>query len=352
MMLKHAKIAVLFIILYSVCTCLYSALAEANDGDSEEITLTTYYPAPYGDYDMLSADRLIVTPYALPPDDPTMGEIFFADGSDAEYDRGLYIYLGDRWEQLGFSGQGDTWIGGVKMRASLREIWYTLSTYFSPAYGYTPYYDINDWVIKGGSDTSFKMYSPSYPSYVQVTTTGDLTPGTYKIVYGGGKIDYITGKKFLMQLYVAANGSGWWLADQYEVTNPAAVDNVQCNFWKNSTAMLPTRQTSVYLYNNTNLYIILRMHPMAEQLNWDSELGPYYSTLAIWEAAGRPTFGVTTGWDVNPNMLSNLAGPDAYADGNSGQYTDYARSYYYLKVLNTYAGGTISDVSIDVYKSE
>ena len=317
--------------------------------DNEEITLTTYYPAPYGEYDMLSANRLVAVPYALPSADPSLGEIFFADGSDASYDKGLYIYLGNKWEQLGFSGQDDVWIGGVSMGSGLKEIWSTLSPWFDPAYGFTAYYYINNWAVTSGSNTSFSLHSPAY---IQVSTIGDLSPGTYKVVYGGGSVNYIMGKKFLMQLFIAANNSGWWLADEYEITNPSAVDNVQCNFWVNSVANLPVRKTSIYVYNNTNLYVLLRMHPMNEQLNWDNELGPYYSTLATWEAAGSPTFGVTPGWNANPGVLSNIAGPDAHADGIPGQFNDYVRSHANLKTLNSCAGGLISDISIDVYKEE
>jgi len=350
MRLKYIKVVVLFSILYTACFC--SHLVSAQGDNSEEITLTTYYPAPYGEYDALSTGRLIVSPYALPPAAPYQGEIFFADGTDDSYAEGLYVYMEDEWKQLGISGQDGVWIGGVEMGAPLQELWYTLAGWFNPAYGFTGNYDTNNWTINQGSDVNFSIVSSAI---IRVTTIGDLTGGTYRIVYGGGTVQFMMGKQFKMQLYVAANGGGWYLADEYVINNPSAVDNLPCNFWTgNNTVSIPQRQTSVYVYNNSNLYILLRMHPMPEQLNWETELGPYYSTKAIWEApaAGSPTFGITAGWEVNPNMLNTLAGSNPCPYDGENQFNDYAYSYYYLKILNTYAGGVISDNSIDVYKTD
>jgi microcystin-dependent protein len=67
---------------------LFYSAAYAQD---QEITLTTYYPAPYGDYDML-----ILAPRNGPSVDPAPnGAMYFDDGSNAARERGMYIYDSD-----------------------------------------------------------------------------------------------------------------------------------------------------------------------------------------------------------------------------------------------------------------
>lgn len=86
-------------------------LISASFAEDESIELTTYYPAPYGDYDSLSADTLeIGIPGSLNPDSggiqlaprsnpPTAGNgtIYYDDGSDDSRTAGLYINNGGNW---------------------------------------------------------------------------------------------------------------------------------------------------------------------------------------------------------------------------------------------------------------
>ena len=55
-------------ILIAVIVLAFSSLVGAQG--SEEITLTTYYPAPYGDYDELTAHKMTIgTTYPVPAND-------------------------------------------------------------------------------------------------------------------------------------------------------------------------------------------------------------------------------------------------------------------------------------------
>jgi len=80
----------------------------------ESIELTTYYPAPYGDYDWLTADSLQVgnvgstagdsgsielTPRSNPPTGNS-GTIYFDDGSDASRTAGLYMNNQSNWTRV------------------------------------------------------------------------------------------------------------------------------------------------------------------------------------------------------------------------------------------------------------
>jgi hypothetical protein len=93
------KIKTLLAIIYTLF--LMVGIASADD---EEITLTTYYPAPYGEYEELSTNKLAIGPGATMPENdgvisfspltsglggtaPTegnLGDIYF-DGTDKEF---------------------------------------------------------------------------------------------------------------------------------------------------------------------------------------------------------------------------------------------------------------------------
>jgi microcystin-dependent protein len=66
---------------------IFSGISYAQD---EEIILTTYYPAPYGEYDMLVLEPQNGPPSANPPN----GAMYFDDGTDVSRERGIYIYDG------------------------------------------------------------------------------------------------------------------------------------------------------------------------------------------------------------------------------------------------------------------
>jgi microcystin-dependent protein len=77
-------------ILTAMMILSFSNLAAAQD--TEEITLTTYYPAPYGDYDHISVNEIKFTPHNSPSSalnnagnmyfDATEGNLKISDGSD------------------------------------------------------------------------------------------------------------------------------------------------------------------------------------------------------------------------------------------------------------------------------
>jgi hypothetical protein len=58
------KTSIFFIVLITIFVIVASVYA------AEEITLSTYYPAPYGEYDELSANKMVIGPtYAVPAND-------------------------------------------------------------------------------------------------------------------------------------------------------------------------------------------------------------------------------------------------------------------------------------------
>ncbi|NQT00293.1 MAG: hypothetical protein HQ595_04330 [Candidatus Omnitrophica bacterium] len=77
---------------------------------AEQITMTTYYPAPHGVYQTLQADVVSLVPSAGPPAAaaaPTMGMVYFEDGGGG-VPMGLYYYSGVAWVPGG--GGGSSWI--------------------------------------------------------------------------------------------------------------------------------------------------------------------------------------------------------------------------------------------------
>ena len=77
---RFVLLAVFFMFIFCGTVC-------AQDQD-EEIVLTTYYPAPYGDYDMLVLEPMNGPPVISAPN----GAMYFDDGSHASRERGLHIY--------------------------------------------------------------------------------------------------------------------------------------------------------------------------------------------------------------------------------------------------------------------
>jgi microcystin-dependent protein len=110
---RGAIIIKISFVLVFLFTFISPGISYAQD---EEIILTTYYPAPYGDYNMLTLE-----PMNGPPVDPAPnGAMYFDDGSHASRERGLYIYdstdggWGHAARRFGVpSGTVVMWSGGV-----------------------------------------------------------------------------------------------------------------------------------------------------------------------------------------------------------------------------------------------
>ena len=64
------------VVLIGVALLCVGNVSYAED---ESIELTTYYPAPYGDYDSIA---LTPTPSATPPSNPTEGQIYYNSDDD------------------------------------------------------------------------------------------------------------------------------------------------------------------------------------------------------------------------------------------------------------------------------
>lgn len=92
---------------------LFPALAQAEKEKTETITITTYYPAPYGAYKELRTNQLIITPQDTIPAKPVEGMIFFSNGSvkdeqDELMQKGLWVYMEDTWYPLAVSLDQDS----------------------------------------------------------------------------------------------------------------------------------------------------------------------------------------------------------------------------------------------------
>ncbi len=315
----------------------------------ETVTITTYYPSPYGVYKQI---RLYPTDDIDPNQPCTIkGEMYY-DDSESQ----AYICDGSKWTKLGGLDEPE-WIAGAVMSGPLEEFKPGLINYFNNSKSYTPYYDVNNWNIVGGSQD----FSEHRPRILKLSLRGDLTAGQYKIEYGGGNLSFTTGSKYRVTLYVTRTGwSSWHPIDQYELINPAATDSTKCNF-SDGSVEIPVREASIFLYNNWNLFLIVRVQPMYEALDWDMEIGtPSLNVGKIeWDNAISPSGDdIGPAFDsggihaCSPDMKSNLCGPNAHPNVDVESYYDYNRSYYYMKVLNGWGGATVSNINIDIYKMD
>lgn len=87
--------------LFLLVVLLFTGTSLAEE---EKLTITTYYPSPYGSYNELQTNRMIIAPANSVPDKPTEGMMFYSDGTITGFDRGLWVYVNRDnnlvWEQL------------------------------------------------------------------------------------------------------------------------------------------------------------------------------------------------------------------------------------------------------------
>jgi len=222
------------------------------------------------------------------------------------------------------------------------------SGYLNPTGTWTYAYLINNWSKKAGSDAGLSLAYPYQPFFTTNVASG-LSSGNYKIVYGGGRLNFISGKKMKVQLWVATSGYDWYIADDYEINNPNASDGQQCNF-ADGYVDLPLRSTTVYLYNTWVMAIELQFNYQYENLDWENELGAQFNTKQQWIDGGSPGFGVTAGYVCSPRIRSDLCGSNLYPGNPNNSWFSYYYSNAYMKNLNSYGDGVIDGVSLDIYK--
>ena len=103
-MITQRLIYCCMVILFSTCVCYAQS--------SEELTITTYYPSPYGSYDELSTNYLN---YGTAPSDmPTNGGVCTKEGQTAysTTDKTVYLCDGANWKTIG----GSYSFGGIYMQ--------------------------------------------------------------------------------------------------------------------------------------------------------------------------------------------------------------------------------------------
>jgi len=77
---------------------------------AEQITLTTYYPAPYGVYREMKANLFHAAPqstdWIVPPGEEAAweGKMYYNDGSGGTLGKGMRYYDGANWQPLGGGG--------------------------------------------------------------------------------------------------------------------------------------------------------------------------------------------------------------------------------------------------------
>lgn len=132
-----------------------------------DIELTTYYPAPYGDYDMLSLTPSNGPPVATASD----GMLYFDDGTTNA--KGLYIYDG-AWNQPGVpSGVIVMWSGnGGNIPAG----WQLCNGVGTLSDG-TPIPDLRERFVVGSAGDNPTVNGPAYASH----TTGSDNENTVQL---------------------------------------------------------------------------------------------------------------------------------------------------------------------------
>ncbi len=74
---------------------IYVFIIFMNSSSAEDLTITTYYPSPYGSYNEIDTNRLVLNPLTDTPLSPKTGTIYLKDS-----DKKLYIYDGTEWRDL------------------------------------------------------------------------------------------------------------------------------------------------------------------------------------------------------------------------------------------------------------
>jgi len=74
---------------------IYVFIIFMSSSFAEDLTITTYYPSPYGSYNELDTNRLVLNPLTDAPLSPKTGTIYLKNS-----DKKLYIYDGTAWRDL------------------------------------------------------------------------------------------------------------------------------------------------------------------------------------------------------------------------------------------------------------
>ena len=86
-----------FLLTFFLALSITSFSYAADAADKEEITLTTYYPAPYGVYEQLYSDTVILEPQNSEPTIRDKGMVFFGKIDQTDPAEGLFVWDGETW---------------------------------------------------------------------------------------------------------------------------------------------------------------------------------------------------------------------------------------------------------------
>ena len=192
----------LLIILLALSMTSFSYAADIE----EQIELTTYYPAPYGEYDTLITETLIAGGNAFPADSGTSGQSLITDGAGGLTWQSIG---GDRIYSVGkeniISTSSDVWVNvpDMSITRDFTSTQITVNFFGSTA----------QMTGSGGADACFlrilvdgveKANSTEVTGYAHTETiawAGAITPGSHTItvqwhVLAAGKTFGINGSRF------------------------------------------------------------------------------------------------------------------------------------------------------------
>jgi len=79
-------------------------LTAAVDSGSETMEMTTFYPAPTGNYNRLAADNVVLRPQAAAPASPKEGMMYVREDTSVPAENVLYMYNNGAWRRVLMAG--------------------------------------------------------------------------------------------------------------------------------------------------------------------------------------------------------------------------------------------------------
>ena len=180
------SIALIFIV-----SCLFIGFASAED-----VTITTYYPSPYGSYNELSSNKIRLVPQTQPAT-ALRGDMYY----DIDEDE-LNYWNGDEWVVVGNEVE-DVMLARITKSGN-----FTLT-------GGSGIKTITGWSVTGGAEGSL------YSTYAMEVDLSNYGGGMYEIGWSGRvEVDAVTGRYVQLRLQTRKPGSTTWTTidsgDQYD----------------------------------------------------------------------------------------------------------------------------------------
>ncbi|MFC1807426.1 hypothetical protein ACFL0T_03545 [Candidatus Omnitrophota bacterium] len=285
------KLREVFFSIVAMIAVIFLAISNAdcaqNQSSGDQITLSTYYPAPHGDYDNLSTDKIRLNPRPDAPNNAQEGDIYYSsggtkpDGSPSDNPKGVYICVdviagAPVWQLLGEDDLTTLWdpIGQIVL---------STDTTYDEHYGYyDPIHDAppaawvhNKWSVNPDPPPcgSAAFYiEPVWQNQVIIqpflATPDTLPTADYRFEWGGGQFRFTRGTQIDFYLMIQYCGVQVQV-DHFALTNPGAIDGTDSNGntipgkqnnWDN-TVRIPLRIASYRLYKTVGYGVYVHIGP-------------------------------------------------------------------------------------------